>query len=62
MPAGAVQTLDESKPDRVAAIVKTTGTVLLARCAARAEATSPVAAMATTPMATSSAASAGSAS
>ena len=31
-------------------IVKTTGTVLLARCGARAEATSPVAAMATTPM------------
>jgi hypothetical protein len=39
MPAGAVQTLDQSKADRVAAIVKTTGTVLLASCAARAEAT-----------------------
>jgi hypothetical protein len=41
--------------------VKTTGTVLLASCAARAEATSPVAAITITPLATRSAASAGSA-
>ena len=31
-------------------VVKTTGTLLLACCAARAEATSPVAAIATTPL------------
>jgi hypothetical protein len=42
-------------------IVKTTGTVALACLAARAETTSPVAAIATTPFATNSAASLGSA-
>ena len=42
-------------------MVKTIGTVLLALWAARADATSPVAAMATTPFATSSLARAGSA-
>jgi hypothetical protein len=42
-------------------VVNTTGTVALACLAARAETTSPVAAIATTPFATNSAASLGSA-
>ena len=47
-----------TSPNRIgsAPIVKTTGTVGLAACAARAEATSPVAAITSTPFATSCAA------
>jgi hypothetical protein len=61
LPPGRLKLATNPKRTGSPPIVKTTGTVLLAPWAARAEATSPVAAMAMTPFATSSAASAGSA-